>query len=624
MALTVSFGRLSSTQTVGTDAPRDDTPFRVAVLGDFSGRGAKGEIDDAEQIGRRRARKIDRGTLEEVMAKLKPEVSLPIGNGGLPETLAFRSLDDFHPDGLVSRVEAFKDAFDNEEKIELLNKILHDPAFQALEASWRGLDWLLQATAGQKRVEVKVIDLSAEELRQDLGGADQLETTGLYQILVDQPSQRGEMDPWSLLVGLYSFATTTADAGLLGRIALVARQASAPWVAGADPMVLAPKFTPADDDLDAWNALRALPESCMLGLAAPRFLLRPPYGENTRSIDAFEYEESTNRVGWPHYLWGNPALACACALVRSFVKDNWAMKANAVLDLPGMAIHVVRDEDDDSVAVLAEAWLAKPVSENLVNLGLMPLLSVRGRDQLSFFGIHALATPPKGERTSPLLGRWGQTGQVQLPKTSAAAATKVAAATPPASTSPPSPPPTPAGDSIDEIDPELAALMADLDAGEPSQPEAAPAAEEEMDPELAALMADLDAGEPSQPEAAPQPEVATAAEEEMDPELAALMADLDAGEPPKPEAAPQPEVAPAAEEEIDPELAALMADLDAGEPPQPEAAPAAEEEIDPELAALMADLDAGEPSQPKAAPAAEEDMDPELAALMADLEGDGS
>ena len=54
MALSVSFGTLQSGQSVGTDAPKDDSPFRLAVLGDFSGRSARGEVGDADEIGRRR------------------------------------------------------------------------------------------------------------------------------------------------------------------------------------------------------------------------------------------------------------------------------------------------------------------------------------------------------------------------------------------------------------------------------------------------------------------------------------------------------------------------------------------------------------------------------------------
>ena len=554
---------------------------------------------------------------------MKVSLPLAVGAGGLPETLAFKSIDDFHPDSLVSRVEAFNDAFDDQEKAELLGKILHDPAFQALEAAWRGLDWLLASAAGQKGVEFKIVDLSAEELRTDLSSAESLEATGLYQILVDQPSQRGELDPWTLLVGLYSFGPSPEDAALLGKLARIARQASAP-VPGraADPAVHAPKYAPEEDAAEAWDALRALPEASLLGLAAPRFLLRPPYGENTRTIDPFEYEESTNRVGWPHYLWGNPALAVANALLRSFGKEGWGMRAGSVLDLTGMAIHVVKDEDDDPLSVLAEAWLTKPVTEALVGLGLIPLLSVRGRDQVSFFGLHSLARPPKGERTSPLLGRWGQKGSVTLPRSgdpSAPAAAQAVGTPEPA-----------LANAEDAIDPELAALLADLDGPAAAEPAAA-APEDAIDPELAALLAELDAPAAAEPAApAPEPEVdpelaallaeldapsggedaAGDEEPEMDPELAALMAGLDTP------AAPDANESPA-EEELDPELAAMMAELDASTPA--EAEPAEEEELDPELAAMMAELDASTPAEGEGDADAGE-VDPELAALLAELD----
>ena len=66
-------------------------------------------------------------------------------------------------------------------------------------------------------------------------------------------------------------------------------------------------------------------------------------------------------------------------------------------------------------------------------MGLIPLLSVRGRDEMALLGVHSLAQPPKGERTSPLLGRWGQKGTVQLPRSgdkasAASPATRPAAA----------------------------------------------------------------------------------------------------------------------------------------------------------------------------------------------------
>ena len=55
-----------------------------------------------------------------------------------------------------------------------------------------------------------------------------------------------------------------------------------------------------------------------LGLVWPRFLLRLPYGKGTDPISAFDYEEMPPDPQHDGYLWGNPALLCACMLGQAF------------------------------------------------------------------------------------------------------------------------------------------------------------------------------------------------------------------------------------------------------------------------------------------------------------------
>ncbi len=42
---------------------------------------------------------------------------------------------------------------------------------------------------------------------------------------------------------------------------------------------------------EAAAALRKLPEAAYVGLTTPRFLLRPPFGENYRPADSLTFEE---------------------------------------------------------------------------------------------------------------------------------------------------------------------------------------------------------------------------------------------------------------------------------------------------------------------------------------------
>ena len=142
MPATPSFGVLS--KEVSLDAPKAETPFRLAMLGDWSGRGNRIPAAAPEELTARRPLKVARDNLDEVMARLKVALDLPVGDDGDTVSLAFASLDDFHPDQLYDKVEKFEDLDDSDEKSELMRALLRHPDFQALESAWRGLDWLLR------------------------------------------------------------------------------------------------------------------------------------------------------------------------------------------------------------------------------------------------------------------------------------------------------------------------------------------------------------------------------------------------------------------------------------------------------------------------------------------------
>ena len=94
--------------TTGGDSsnarPTAETPFCIAILGDFSGRANRG-ISDAKTIGKRRAVLVDRDNFDEVLSRSGAEIQLAIGDGSLH--LRFSDLEDFHPDGIFQHIEAF-------------------------------------------------------------------------------------------------------------------------------------------------------------------------------------------------------------------------------------------------------------------------------------------------------------------------------------------------------------------------------------------------------------------------------------------------------------------------------------------------------------------------------------
>ena len=69
-----------------------------------------------------------------------------------------------------------------------MRRVLHHPDFQAAEAIWRGVEFLVRRIETGARMEIVLYDVSAEEFAADLAATDALEETGLYGMLVEQPA----------------------------------------------------------------------------------------------------------------------------------------------------------------------------------------------------------------------------------------------------------------------------------------------------------------------------------------------------------------------------------------------------------------------------------------------------
>lgn len=111
--------------------PLDDTPFRIAVLGDFSGRGSRGAHESDAGLIRRPARPVDRDDLDEVMKEIGPELRLTLRDGA-SLNIRFTSLDDFHPDRLFERLPVFQALR------ELRQRLANPSTFKAAAAELAG------------------------------------------------------------------------------------------------------------------------------------------------------------------------------------------------------------------------------------------------------------------------------------------------------------------------------------------------------------------------------------------------------------------------------------------------------------------------------------------------------
>ncbi len=204
------------------------------------------------------------------------------------------------------------------------------------------------------------------------------------------------------------------DIELLGRLGKLAGLANAPFLAAAAPgFVGCDSFaahpdprdwttTSGADSEEAWGALRALPEAGYLGLALPRFLLRQPYGKTGEPIERFPFEELPVEMPHESYLWGNPAVICGALLAQAFRADGWAMQASGYGEFEDLPVHSFKADGETGVTPCAEAWLSDRAGERILEQGLMPVLSVRGRPAVRVVSIQSVR---KG--AAALAGRWG-------------------------------------------------------------------------------------------------------------------------------------------------------------------------------------------------------------------------
>lgn len=290
-----------------------------------------------------------------------------------------------------------------------MRALLHHPEFQALEALWRGVFLLVRRVETSTQLRIYLLDAARAELEADLGADRDLRETALHRLLVEGSVGVTGGTPWSLLVGGYTFGPRPDELRLLRRLGRLAGLAGAPWIAAADPrLVGCPSFGEAPDPDDwgpagsvEWDELRQSPEAASIGLALPRFLLRVPYGEDTEPCDSFGFEEVGGRPAHEEYLWGNPALACALLIARSFAAAGWSFRPGAHLDIGNLPLHLVRVDGEAVPKPCAEALMTERAAARILDRGVMPLASMKDRDAVRLVRFQSIAAP-----LTALAGRW--------------------------------------------------------------------------------------------------------------------------------------------------------------------------------------------------------------------------
>ncbi|HUE81582.1 MAG TPA: type VI secretion system contractile sheath large subunit [Pyrinomonadaceae bacterium] len=101
-------GELVATMEERVGRPQPETPFCIALLGDWSGRKNRGLFASSAELAQWRPLLIDRDNIDQIIAKLTPKLNLPVAaDGAMSVSISFRELDDFSPDRIFERLDLF-------------------------------------------------------------------------------------------------------------------------------------------------------------------------------------------------------------------------------------------------------------------------------------------------------------------------------------------------------------------------------------------------------------------------------------------------------------------------------------------------------------------------------------
>ncbi|QWV94601.1 type VI secretion system contractile sheath large subunit [Geomonas oryzisoli] len=289
-----------------------------------------------------------------------------------------------------------------------VNEIIHHAEFQKLEASWRGLSYLVHQAETGSNLKIRVLNASKQELARDMEKAAEFDQSSLFKKVYEEEFGSFGGAAYGCLVGDYEFGNTPQDLSLLTRMSEVAAAAHAPLLtsasstlfgvdsyAGLDgPRDLAKVFQGAD--YARWRSFRVSEDAKYVALCLPHVLMRLPYGLDSEPVESFQFEEIT---GGDHdkYLWGNAAYCLAGRITDAFSRYGWTAAirgvegGGAVADLP---IHTFDTGEGELAAKCpTEIAITDRREKELADMGFVPLVHCKGTDMAAFFSVQSAHKP---------------------------------------------------------------------------------------------------------------------------------------------------------------------------------------------------------------------------------------
>ena len=265
-----------------------------------------------------------------------------------------------------------------------MRKILDHPRFKAVEATWRGLEWLTRRIDSDVQVKVFLMSMSKEALIKELSNADELQQTELFRYIVEQTVQTPGGKLWSMVCGNYHIGLSETEIQTIGRLAnIVAAGKSKLFFSVGAELAHFENETYAQ----RWDQLKNIPAARSTCAMAPRFLLRLPYGKGGSRTEQFNFEEEIKNSN--NRLWGSPGLLAASALGEDFER-NGAVDSTQVFTFGGFAMHAFAMRGVEDIMISGERMMADDEIGAWIELGITPIVSYKDSDKIQISGFQSL------------------------------------------------------------------------------------------------------------------------------------------------------------------------------------------------------------------------------------------
>ncbi len=297
-----------------------------------------------------------------------------------------------------------------------LKTIMHTEKFQKLEGSWRGLNHLVTNSNTGKDLKIRMLNVSKKELSRDLEKAVEFDQSQIFKKIYESEFGTAGGEPYAALIGDFEFSSRPDDISMLSKMSNVAAAGFCPFVAAAAPTMFGfDSFTELSKPRDLekifdsaeysqWRGFRDSDDSRFVTLTMPRTLARVPYGQATKPIEAFNFEEADqddegNHVENDHtsYCWMNAAYSMGTTLTQAYTDYGWCTSirgAEGGGKVEGLPSHsFISDDGDVDQKCPTEIGITDRREAELSKLGFLPLCHYKNTDYAVFFGAQTTQKP---------------------------------------------------------------------------------------------------------------------------------------------------------------------------------------------------------------------------------------